>query len=296
MIPQRGNVHSSRLAQRRRKIFFIKLGFFAFLLIAAVGGVAFALRSDRITIARTYVEGNSAISTEELQAIVRDKIRGSYFFVIPKNNILFYPRNDIQAAIAAAYPRLERVEVAKRDLTGVTVSVAEKHPFALWCGESYSSEDAGRCYFLDKSGFVFAKAPDFSGMVFMRYYGGGLGAEPVGKVLLADGGFPSFQFFLETLKREGLTVAAVFFKEGGLTEGYFENGGKIIFNRSQDLTRVIENLKLLLESSSFAGKDSSGKFYVDYIDLQSPNKIFYKPRGKREVKPASTTSSSTVAH
>src|SRR5258708_6574456 len=122
MIP-RGNVHSSKLAQRRRRIFFIKLGFFAFLFILSICTLAFLLRNERITIARVYAEGNSAITTEDLQSIVRDKISGSYFFLIPKNNILFYPRQSIEGAIAAAFPRLNFVSVSGRDLTSLTVKV-----------------------------------------------------------------------------------------------------------------------------------------------------------------------------
>ena len=296
MIPQRGNVHSSRLAERRRKIFFVKLWFFAILIALFLAGAAYLLRHEKVTVARVYAEGNSAIATEDLRRIVREKIAGSYFYLIPKDNILFYPRKEIQAAIAEAFPRIETVEVGKRDLTAITVSVAEKRPFALWCGEAYAPKDSGNCYFLDKSGGVFAKAPDFSGTVFMRYYGGSFSAEPIGKNVLPAEEFKTFQFFLETLKREGFAVSAVAFKEDGLTEGYFDNGGKILFNRSQDLARVIENLKLLISSSNFAGKDASGKFLVDYIDLQSPNKIFYKPRSKAKpaVAPVATSTATTT--
>ncbi|MCE9644067.1 hypothetical protein K8Q93_02420 [Candidatus Parcubacteria bacterium] len=294
MIPSRGNVQSSRLAQRRRKVFFVKIGFFGILSLLVLLGAFFLLRNERITIVRAYTEGNSAISTEDLQRVVREKISGSYFYLIPKSNILFYPRAEVEAAIAAAFPRVEKVEVGKRDLTAITVSVAEKRPYALWCGEAYSSADGGRCFFLDKNGQVFAKAPDFSGVVFMRYYGGGLGGDPVGKGVLPTEEFKTFQFFLETLKREGFAVSSVAFLGGGVTEGYFDNGGKILFNRSQDLAQVIQNLKLLIESSNFAGKDSSGKFLVDYIDLQSPNKIFYKPRSKAKPVVTTTTSTSTA--
>jgi len=294
MIPSRGNVQSSRLAQRRRKVFFVKLWFFTILFALFLAGAAYLLRDERITVARVYAEGNSTISTEELQKIVREKIAGSYFYLVPKNNILFYPSAEVEAAIAAAFPRVEKVEVGKRDLTAITVSVAEKRPFALWCGEGYSSADSGRCFFLDKNGQVFAKAPDFSGVVFMRYYGGGLGGDPIGKGVLPTEDFKTFQFFLETLKREGFAVSSVAFLAGGLTEGYFDNGGKIIFNRSQDLAQAIQNLKLLIESSNFAGKDASGKFLVDYIDLQSPNKIFYKPRSKAKPVVTTTTSTSTA--
>lgn len=293
MIPSRGNVHSSKLAQRRRKVFMVKLGFFGILFASFLVGAYFLLRNDRITIVRAYTEGNSAISTEDLQKIVRQEISGSYFYFVPRNNILFYPRKELTAAIAEAFPRIDSVEVSKHDLTGIMVTVAEKRPFALWCGDVYVAGDNGRCYFIDKNGLVFAKAPDFSGYVFLRYYGGGLGAEPIGKFVLPTDSFKTFQFFLETLKREGLAVSSVAFKDGDLTEGYFDNGGKIIFNRSQDLARVIENLKLLLSSSNFAGKDSSGKFLVDYIDLQSPKKIFYKPRSK--TKPVTVTASTTAA-
>lgn len=291
MIPARGNIHSSRLAKRRRRFFFLKIFLTMLLFGGFVSGVAYVLRDERVNIARVYVEGNSAVPTEEILSLVRQKIEGSYFYLFPKRNILLYPRRGIEASVASAYPRLNAVKVSLRDLSSIVLKVEEKLPFALWCGAEYVLEDRGLCYFTDERGFIFAKAPDFSGSSFKRYFTPLSGSEPIGQNLLPVEVFQTLQSFLATLDGEELAVSGVSLHSAGSAQAHLQGGGRILFNLNQDLPLALENLKLLFRSNSFAGQSKQVLASLDYIDLESPNKIFYKPKGSISVKPTNNGTS-----
>jgi hypothetical protein len=68
---------------------------------------------------------------------------------------------------------LAQVEVHTADAHTIVVQVAERKPFALWCGEVYNREvyELNNCWFVDKTGFVFDHAPVFSEGVYSEIYG-----------------------------------------------------------------------------------------------------------------------------
>ena len=163
----------ARLGGRRKKVLTVK-SFVTFVsLFAFVGIVIWALQLDQITVSHIHIEGNSTIARDVIEDVVLEQISGTYAYLIPRSNSFLFPDKSVIKKVKESFFRIDDVAITKNNLATITVTVSEREPFALWCGEEYSESEEvlGTCYFLDESGYVFAKSPDFSGNVFFKYSG-----------------------------------------------------------------------------------------------------------------------------
>ena len=71
----------------KRKVLLL---FIAFLILLVA--LCFVVRIPKINIHTVEVSGNKVIDTEVIQGIVEKELEGSYFWLIPKTNFLFYPK------------------------------------------------------------------------------------------------------------------------------------------------------------------------------------------------------------
>lgn len=276
------------IKKRRKKIFLKKLYYVlgASLLVL----VAFALlsRIDKINISQVEISGNKIIDTEKIQAIVDQKLTGSYFKIFPRTNIFFYPKQDIVSGLASDLKRLKNINLSIRENKILQVSVEERKGLYVWCGASpetvIADETKSSCYFLDDSGFIFDQAPYFSGDIYFRFYGA-----------IDDMQNPAGQYFsqndfsrLVSLKEmlEELDIRPVALQEVGdgdvkiylANESTSPMGPEIMFKMSADFKKLVENLQSALATDPL--KTDFKKKYASllYIDLRFGNKVYFKFR------------------
>ena len=65
-------------------------------------------------------------------------------------------------------------------------------------------------------------------------------------------------------------------KNDGDMELVLEGGSRILFSRSEDLRKALENLQALLSENVLGVPKEQLSLSLDYIDLRFGNKIFYK--------------------
>ena len=277
MLQERVPLQSPGFAARKRRARVIRGAALLALVLLLIGALVFLARLSNVRIENIYVEGNAVISEQSIQEAVQKAISGNYLYLFPKDNVGLYPKATIAASLTNAFKPIQSVEVSLKDLRGLLVTVVERKPHALWCGQEFSNMSKGQCYFLDDAGYIFAKAPDFSGNVFFKYFGGSLSSDPVGSELIETERFKVLEFFITALSQAGFHIVALHLRSSGVYEAYMEDGGRIIFNDKQDYAALLANLKTLVESDSFKAKISSDASNIDYIDLQYGNKIFYRP-------------------
>ncbi|HVW71599.1 MAG TPA: hypothetical protein VHB93_00395, partial [Candidatus Paceibacterota bacterium] len=90
-----------RLRTRRkaaRKRVAIALGVIA---VIAIGAAFYALWQPWARIAAVEANGPHA---DTVPAIAKTALTGSYYYVIPRDSIFFYPRDAVRAAVLDAYP------------------------------------------------------------------------------------------------------------------------------------------------------------------------------------------------
>ncbi len=253
-------------------------------LIAGVVTLVFVLivwgaHNERIRIVDINIEGNEFVIAKKIQNIAQAKLKGSYFYIFPKNNIFIYPKKQIENKIKDVFERIYIVEINISNLNSITINVKERKPYLLWCGERKElkeSETNNSCYFVDKKGFIFAQAPLFSNNVYFTAYGklNKDKEEILGNNFLNEKRFIRLIQLRDLLAKEGIDTTTLTQKDNGDFEFMLAESGKLIFNESQDIKKLLRNLSAAVEVKKNEGKDIKNK--LEYIDARFNNKIFFK--------------------
>ncbi len=137
---------------------------------------------------------------------------------------------------------------------------------------------------MDESGYIFDKAPYFSGEVYFKFYGlfdiNNID-NPLGSYFSKQN-FEQLVSFKYLLAGIGLKPVALYIADNGDAQMFLSDGDslmadpKIIFKVDSDFQKVAENLETALSTeplqSNFKNKYSS----LLYIDLRFGSKVYYK--------------------
>lgn len=272
----------SELKKRRRRVFLNKA-----LIYFLVTGTIFALLAylsglPGINILEVEVSGNNIVDMEKITAEAREKLTGKYFWLLPKTNVLFYPKEDIAEALSEKYKRLKDIDLSVQGNRVLKISVAEREPLYTWCRPDIvhpTSEE--KCYFLDNEGYVFDEAPYFSGSVYFKFYGfdGIDTANPPG-AYFADKYFKNFVLFKNNLEAMEFKPVALHLKDDGDAELFLKSSKtpepKIIFRADADPQILIENLSAALDTEPLKTRMQKEYSKLEYLDLRFENKVYSK--------------------
>lgn len=299
MARRRDIPHSQNRIKRKRKIILWKFLATLFVVILVVGGIAWGLSRPGLRIARIEVTGNSVLGTDEITSFVLKELSGKYFFLFPKDSILFYPKERIQNDLLDSFKRILSIEVNAQGLTALSITINERKPHSLWCGKTLSDEDTEGdtpCYFMDEEGFLFAQAPHFGGNVYVEFYGpiyeaaislpvparqtgtSTLSAIPIGSIFLPIPEFKTITLFRELFGRIGLNIIAVIAMDAGDLTFTMHEGGKVLLNKKQDPMRLVSDIESAFRTELGDPGDSLIRKRVLYIDARFTNKIFFKKK------------------
>ncbi len=233
-------------------------------------GLVLATRISGIQIREIKVEGAQVITQEEVARNVRETLAGKYYLLVPKSNSLLYPGNEVRDNLSREFPRFNAVELSLDGLQTLTVYVAERKPFALYCATPAPREVEG-CYFLDDTGFIFDEAPAFSGVVYFVYSSFPAIEQPQGQRLLDETRFQNLTLFLDTVRHQGFDpVALQIGKED--SKLMLISGAYVLWNTQDDLNILYQNLEAFLESPTIKTQENFIE-NLSYLDLRTENKI-----------------------
>lgn len=262
--------HLLELKKKRRMIVLSKILLSVFLLSIIFASLAYISRTPFLNIKDTEIIGSKIIDNQKVQEIVQKDIAGNYLWFFPKTNILLYPKNEIRYELKETFKRLKDVTFAISSDKTLQVSLLEREPKYIWCGETIDLTKEEKCNFLDETGFTFDEAPLFSKEVFFKFYG----------VLPVD--FAKFILFKQTLESMGLKPVALYAENTGdmkvflSAKSSISMGPEIIFNSDYDFEKITENLQTALTTEPLQTDFKNKYDTLLYIDLRFENKVYYK--------------------
>ncbi len=281
---------ASYLEQKRKKITWaIVIGIV--IIVLAILGLSWLTRISMLKIDTVRIDGADQDITSTLQKAAESAISGTYFGLFSKSNAILYPRGAVARAVKEASGRIETVETHLNDLHQISITVTEKAPSAIVCPDfpnlDNTTSSAGNCYFVDKTGYVYAQSPDVSGNIYHRYYvptaNSTSSTGMIGIYATSSDEFVLLQSFYNQTEDAGLTVESMLIKEKGEYEMYILNPDKSIaivyFNEGRPLKDELSNLLSFwsyMVSGSGATKPSPS---FDYIDVRYGTNIFYRING-----------------
>lgn len=260
---------ASKLRARRRKrrlLLFIFILVSVLVLVGAAVGLLWlpSLRADVVE-----VSGASSVSTQSIEEVVRAELGGTYGYIIPKNNVLLYPRDIIQKKLLERFVAFESVTVRLKNVKTVSVTITERKTTALWCGES--PENPSPCYLLDASGKAYAPAAQYAGELYVTYYGETTGT--TAKQYLSPEQFANLAAVVTAMRSSEIKEMPL---RTAVTRGevhvWFESGFEIIYLLKDNAADVLGRLKIALASEPFS------KYTIDqiaYLDLRFGDKLYF---------------------
>lgn len=251
------------------------------LIVSALWG----LSSESMRISSVTVSTDGDVRPDDIGAAVERAFAGTHALFIPNDSILFTGVDAVRKEILTSFPRIATVDFARVGLTGLTATVHERVPAALWCGDvvpeiAYKSskeqseahdEAWGTCFLMDGDGYLYAKSPTYSGNVFMRYYGPLNEASPIGQNFITHDEFASWQSFFRDLAHDGLVVRALLIVDERDCELYLDNGLRVLVPRTEPLSSLRDRLTSLMAERAIDTNKN-----IEYVDMRFGGKAFVK--------------------
>lgn len=252
-----------------------------------LGLIAYGSHTEYLRYKDVHVQTDGQLSHNELAGVIEAELQGSYFGIWPKDSIFSLPQERVAEVLETSFPRIDQARIKRTGMYTLSASIEERLPAALWCGDvvppiAYeqrveSTEEGagdvwGTCYLIDEKGYIYARAPLFSGNMFPRYYGSLTHGEPIAQEFIEAQEFTSWQNFYTSLEStSGAIPQALLFVDERDIELYLSNGLHILVPRKEDPNTITRRLTALFESEKI--EDASR---VEYIDLRFGNKAFVK--------------------
>jgi len=266
----------SELKKKRRATFLKKILFYLFLFLAVLVGLTYLSRVSGINIQEVEIVGNKIVDLEEARSLAEEVILESYFYLFPKTNVLFFPKDDIKDKLQNRFKGIKNVDFSITDELKLKISLTEREAEYLWCGDTVIQPAEGgipKCYFMDDTGFIFDEAPYFSGDVYFKFYG-----------QIGEAEFDSFLSLKNAFEALGLNPAGMSVDGDGdikmiLVAGSSSfPGPEIIFKADSDFDEALGNLEVALNTEPFLSNFQNKYSALEYIDLRFGNKVYYKFR------------------
>ncbi|MBI2609574.1 hypothetical protein HYW53_00155 [Candidatus Giovannonibacteria bacterium] len=254
----------SRKRKRRRALFKIygTLGGIAVLFLV----ILFAFYYPKFRISSITVEGVAGDLADKIKTDAESILSKKYFYIFPKDNILIAATGEIKSMLESD-PRFDQPAVEKKYPSTVVIKTALRKSWAVVCREGSEND----CSLVDRSGFVFAKAPFLSGTAVLKIFDK-RGENNFGNYVLPAGHFKNLVLLVEKVEEKlDEDIESVALKEHSEAELILKSDRRLIFDFELDPRIALENLSVSLSSELAILKDQ-----IEYIDLRFPNKVFYR--------------------
>lgn len=284
MIRERIASSSNVLKERRNKS-FVKFLWLLLLFIIFLIGLAFLSRIDSLAIKSVSVSGNEIIEKEDLESQVFKSLSENVFLIFSGKNKLLYSKKNLISDLKKEFPRILDVRV-ERNKQEVVLKIRERERAYLWCGEA-SPDFQDRflereCYFLDNSGFIFDKSPQFSTGVYFTFYSKIEDKNPIGQYILDFEFLKNINLLVDAVEDKGLPVHSLLEKEEGQYELLFNietllsDYPKLMFTSDQTIDEVYNKFISIVDENPFKKDFLEKGNKLEYIDARFKNRIFYR--------------------
>jgi len=273
--------------KRNRRVKRIRLVIlFSILFIVIILGLSYFSAYSKITINKIIITGNSIINGQEIESRINDKLSGRYIGLFSRSNFLIYPEKKIYNDLLVNFPRIEGLSIKLEGLNTLHISLTERAGSFLYCGTAIpeKKEDIGEnCYFVNNNGYIFDKAPYFSGDVYFKYYTAIKSdvSNPLGSQMFTVERFHDLIRFTDGVIALGFKPIYLTIDTNGNYSLYLKSvnnntNPKIIFKEDNNLAIILDNFITAMGKKEFANEINSKYDTLSYKDLRFKNKVLYK--------------------
>jgi hypothetical protein len=141
---------------------------------------------------------------------------------------------------------------------------------------------------MDDKSYIYAKAPDFTGNVFFKYFGFLESAtstssttDPIEETYMNQVDFDGLEVLLNSFQEIGYVPSSYTKIDDKDISIHMESGVKVLYGKEMKVGLVLDNLQSVIESDAFKKINQED---IEYIDLRFGSKVYYKLIGEEEVR------------
>ncbi len=286
-----GRKFRTKKAKKREQIrVVIKVLLFLISFMVLIGAVSYAVHLKQLRIKKINIQAPTTSVEDAVAMLAKTELDKSYLGFFPKNSIFLTTYKKLEEKILDSFPKILNIKIQRSGLYTINAEIKEREPKALWCGDVVPpvtqkqkteskkiKNEWGTCYFVDENGYIYAKAPFFTGNVFPHYYGSLEHGEPVAQQYMPKDEFKKWQDFYTSFSYNDIKLQAILFLDERDVELYLTNGVAIYIPRNIDIN-IIKNRILAIVD---AGKMDNPKD-IEYVDLRFGKKAFIKHSGEKQ--------------
>ena len=265
-VPSRIRQTESR---RKKKIYTLLI----FIVLIIIGGLLWVFNYRGSQIVRVSVEGAISVNSQTIQETTENILLEKYFYIIPKSNFPFLPRDQIKKTIGALSPKIETVILDQKGAHTLRVLVQERKPAFTWCNIKEV------CFYVDETGYSYEKIEEGGNekplFVFSSFMAPD--CETFCKIVGVDSLRPIF-FSKDVLSSKGISIKQVDIDANNDYTLTLDTGTRIQFTGEHNIEEALNNLFSLVQSQIFKEQEISfedGLDRIEYIDLRFGKKLFY---------------------
>ncbi len=222
-------------------------------------------RITRIEADGTQINADEIINNLKVFFAEQSKI----FKFLGSENILIWKREKISEFLKN-YPQIGELTIEKDYFKRlIKISVKEKEKFGIWCFRPFMNINTGDCFWFDKSGALFAKAPSMEGNLINKIDDFSVRPLKIGDKILEEKNLSNLLKILEIIEKSDLKIKSLKLEDIALQEIIADSPAmpKIYFSLRIDPIFV----PAALESIKKIGLEK-----MEYIDLRIENRAYYK--------------------
>lgn len=274
LFRKRSLLQSQKLLRRERILSWSRVIFVTVLLGGLIWGLSAISYSSKLNVQTILVSGNATVPTDGVLAAARDEMQGRNFLVFSRANILWYPKQQIINTLQYSYSWIDTVSIDRVNSTTINIKIKERVPVAVWCGQS--QEKPTPCHLMDTQGYLFAKAPEFSGAAYIKLYGPLMSGSWRGAEFFSQNGLAHMLDFAKSLPEIGFQPLTAAVASANAYDMFVGSSTYISVKTSDSVQEIISNIHSLLSQKSFSDSQTSNFSNLLYIDARFSNKLFYK--------------------
>lgn len=270
--------------RRKRKRFII----ITILFIIMVVSFIWIMNNERFKISDSQLFGNKTILDIDIQNVINNSLEKKFLF-LPMDNVLLVNTRYIEKKIKNNFPKIYDANISIEEGSILVVKIEERNPHSLWCKKEDNHEFISLyfdevCYFADQRGYIYTKAPYFSGGVFEKIYTTNELLKIGEQVLDKDEFIEFFKFTTFLSDNFNVVVDSIFLNDQNETYLYINSLLRknlvyrpyIIYHTDDDYRVIERNMDLMVNHDLFKEEYESNFSRLKFIDLRIIDQIRYK--------------------
>ena len=127
------SLHREEYLKKKRNRRLLKYGLSIFLFVGVVALASYISHRPQIRIRQVEFSGGVLVTGEEVSAETLAYLSGSYLWLFPRNNALWYPRKSLGQDLKDKFQRIDTIDARLKDFHTLVITVTERKPVAMWC-------------------------------------------------------------------------------------------------------------------------------------------------------------------